>query len=255
MGGVDIVDDISANPYHFPKMSRAILETVQNVTPLILVVEDDHHIAQVLEAYLRRDGFRTERAADGETALQLFRTANPALILLDVMLPKLDGFEVLRRVRALGDTPVVMVTARVEDIDKLVGFRMGADDYVVKPFNPPEVVERVKAVLRRVNQATATEKSLRVGALEVDPVSMTVKVSDKRLELTLTEYRLLEYLAKTPGRVFSRAELLEACLPESEALERVVDAHLNNVRRKLEKAGESGLLETVRGVGYRLVNP
>jgi two-component system, OmpR family, response regulator AdeR len=222
---------------------------------LVLVVEDDPHIAQVLEAYLRRDGFRTERAADGEAALQLFHTAKPALVLLDVMLPRLDGFEVLRRVRAIADTPVVMVTARVEDIDKLVGFRMGADDYVVKPFNPPEVIERVKAVLRRVNHATVTGKSLRLGVLEIDPVGMTVKVSDTRLELTLTEYRLLEHLAKHPGRVFSRAELLEACLPESEALGRVVDAHLNNVRRKLEKAGESGLLETVRGVGYRLVSP
>jgi two-component system, OmpR family, response regulator AdeR len=223
-------------------------------SPLVLVVEDDPHIAQVLEGYLRRDGFRTERASDGEVALQLFRTVKPALVLLDVMLPKLGGFEVLRRLREMGSTPVVMVTARVEDIDKLVGFRMGADDYVVKPFNPPEVVERVKAVLRRVNQATVTEKPLRVGSLEIDPIGMTVKVHDTRLELTLTEYRLLEHLANHSGRVFSRAELLEACLPQSEALERVVDAHLNNVRRKLEQVGAPGLLETVRGVGYRLTS-
>jgi two-component system, OmpR family, response regulator AdeR len=225
------------------------------MNPLVLVVEDEPHIAQVLESYLRRDGFRTERAADGEVALHLFRTAKPDLVLLDVMLPKLDGFEVLKCLRTTSDTPVIMVTARVEDIDKMVGFRMGADDYVVKPFSPPEVVERVKAVLRRVTLTGVVKKSFRVGKLEVDPIGMTAKVEEKRLELTLSEYRLLEHLARHPGRVFSRTELLEACLPESDALERIVDAHLNNVRHKLEKVGAKDLLETVRGVGYRLVKP
>ena len=151
------------------------------------------------------------------------------------MLPKLDGFEVLRRVREAGDTPVIMVTARLEDLDRLVGLRMGADDYVVKPFSPPEVVERVKAVLRRSSPT---------------PVGFTASVDGTRLDLTLSEYRLLEHFARHPKRTFSRAELQRACLLESDALERVVDAHVGNLRKKLERVGLTGL-ETVWGVGYR----
>ena len=223
--------------------------------PLVLVVEDELNLSEVLEAYLRRDGFRTERATDGESALRLFRAAKPDLILLDVMMPKLDGFEVLRKVREAGDTPIIMVTARVEDVDKLVGLRMGADDYVVKPFNPPEVVERVKAVLRRSRAAQAqAARPVKVAGLELDERGMTVSIGGDVLELTLSEYRLLTHLALHPGRVFNRAELLEACLPDSDALERVVDAHLNSVRRKLAAAGLPDVLETVRGVGYRLAD-
>ena len=217
------------------------------------MVEDELNLAQVLEAYLRRGGFRTERAGDGESALHLFRAAQPDLILLDVMMPKRDGFDVLREVRQAGDTPVIMVTARVEDVDRLVGLRMGADDYIVKPFNPSEVVERVKAVLRRA-RSTQEEQPIRVAGLELDERGMRASVAGKPLELTLSEYRLLAHLALYPGRVFSRAELLEACLPDSDALERVVDAHLNSVRRKLAAAGLPTVLQTVRGVGYRLVD-
>ncbi len=221
--------------------------------PLVLVVEDEPHIAEVLEAYLRRDGFRTERAADGESALRLFREAKPDLILLDVMLPKVDGFGVLQRIRQAGTTPVIMLTARVEDIDRIVGLRMGADDYVLKPFNLTEVVERVKAVLRRA-RPLETEAVLRVGGLEIDPRGMRVTVGGRPLELTLSEYRLLEHLARHPGRVFSRAELLAACLPDSEALERVIDAHVTRVRRKLAELGVGNVLDTVRGAGYRLTD-
>ncbi len=225
------------------------------LSKLVLVVEDEPNLSEVLEAYLRRDGFRTERAADGESALRLFDAAKPDLVLLDVMLPKLDGFEVLRRVRQAGDTPVIMITARVEDVDRLVGLRMGADDYVTKPFNPAEVVERVKAVLRRTRaKDTAAEKPICVGGLELDPRGMEVTASGTRLDLTLSEYRLLELFVRHPGRVFSRSELLERCLPESGALERVVDAHLGSVRRKLGAAGAADPLESVRGVGYRLVD-
>ena len=226
--------------------------TSLNSSPLVLVVEDERHIAEVLEAYLRRDGFRTERALDGEAALGLYRAAQPDIVLLDVMLPKLGGFEVLQQLRALGHTPVIMVTARVEDIDKLVGLRMGADDYVVKPFNPPEVVERVKAVLRRIRPPEANDERLYAGTLEIDTRGMQARIGSETLELTLTEYRLLEHFVRHPGRVFSRAELIEACLPDSDALERVIDAHLNNIRRKLGGAGEATLIETVRGAGYRL---
>jgi len=222
-------------------------------SPLVLVVEDEPNLSEVLEAYLRREGFHTERAGDGENALRLFREAKPDLILLDVMLPKVDGFEVLRQVRQIGDTPIIMVTARVEDIDRLVGLRMGADDYVIKPFNPPEVIERAKAVLRRA-RPTDADKSLQVAGLEVDPRGMEVTVAGRPLELTLSEYRLLEHLARHPGRVFSRAELLAVCLPESDALERTVDAHLNSIRRKLAAAGVTDALDTVRGAGYRLMD-
>ena len=224
-----------------------------NPSPLVLVVEDEPNLSEVLEAYLRREGFRTERAADGENALRLFRETRPDLVLLDVALPKVDGFEVLRQVRGAGDTPVIMLTARVDEVDRLVGLRMGADDYVTKPFNPPEVVERVKAVLRRARPADS-EKAFEIAGLVIDPGGVSVTVAGRPLELTLSEYRLLEHLARHPGRVFSRAELLASCLPDSDALERTVDAHLNSVRRKLAAAGVTDALVTVRGAGYRLTD-
>ncbi len=220
--------------------------------PLVLVVEDEPEIAEILEGYLRREGFRTERAWDGRQALHLLRAAQPDLVLLDIMLPEMDGLEVLRRIRSDGNTPVILVTARTEDLDKLLGLELGADDYVTKPFSPREVVARVKAVLRRAVPLGEPRTLLRVGPLEIDSQKVVVRVGAERLDLTPTEFRLLETLARTPGKAFTRAELLEAALPESDALERVVDVHLKNLRRKLEQAGAGGLLETVRGVGYRL---
>jgi two-component system, OmpR family, response regulator AdeR len=217
----------------------------------ILVVEDELEIAEVVEGYLRRDGFRTERATDGTRALELFRAAKPDLVLLDIMLPGLDGLEVLRRIRAMASTPVIMLTARAEDIDKLLGLELGADDYVVKPFSPREVVARVKAVLRRTRH-DEPKTVHRVGPLEVDTRQVIATLAGTRLDLTPTEFKLLERLACEPGRAYSRAELLEAALPDSDALERVVDAHLKNLRRKLESGGAPELLETVRGIGYRL---
>ena len=220
-------------------------------TPLVLVVEDEPYIAEVLEAYLRREGMRTERAVDGPEALRLHQGIRPDLVLLDVQLPGLDGLEVLRQIRVKQSTPVILVTARAEDLDKLLGLKLGADDYVVKPFNPLEVVARVKAVLRRV-AANTQQGPIRLGALEVDPIGTLARVGKQRLDLTLTEYRLLEVLARQPNRTFSRSELLEVAAPESDALERVVDMHLSNLRRKLEAAGVPDMLETVRGMGYRL---
>jgi two-component system response regulator AdeR len=218
---------------------------------LILVVEDEPEIAEVLEAYLRREGYRTERAGDGGRGLDLFHAARPDLMLLDIMLPGMDGLEVLRRVRTSSQTPVIMLTARAEDIDKLLGLELGADDYVVKPFSPREVVARVKAVLRR-SQHDEPRNLFRLGALELDTKQFLVAISGKRLDLTPTEFRLLECLIRDPGRAFTRAELIEVALPDSDALERVVDAHLKNLRRKLDVAGVGEMLETVRGIGYRL---
>lgn len=223
------------------------------MSALILIVEDEPQLAEVLEAYARQEGYRTERASDGNLALTLYRAAKPDLILLDIMLPARSGLEVLKAVRADGPTPVIMVTARAEESDQIVGLELGADDYVVKPFRPREVMARIKAVLRRAGSAlNDAEKPLRVGPLEVDRRAVVARVNGRPLSLTPAEFRLLAHLAEAPGRAFTREELLAAALPDSEALERVVDAHLASVRRKLEAEQVPFLLHTVRGVGYRL---
>ena len=219
---------------------------------LILVVEDDPSIAEIVESFLRREGFRTERAKDGEMGLTLHRIAKPDLVILDVQMPGMDGFEVLKKIRESSHTPVIMVTAMAEDLDKLLGLRLGADDYVVKPFSPLEVVARVKAVLRRAAQNGEAKGPLRLAGLEIDPAAVVAKAHETRLELTLTEFRILEHLARHPNRTFTRPEILEKVLPDSDALERSVDVHIQSLRRKLERAGVEGLLESVRGVGYRI---
>jgi two-component system, OmpR family, response regulator AdeR len=173
-------------------------------------------------------------------------------VLLDIMMPKLNGLEVLKIVRQDGQTPVIILTARAEDDDKLLGLELGADDYMIKPFNPREVVARVKAVLRRSGQPQASD-ILRIGQLEIHKEQARILVAKQTLELTPTEFRLLLCFAEAPGRVFNRLELLEVSMPESDALERVVDAHLKNLRKKLGDAGAGELIETVFGMGYRLV--
>lgn len=220
----------------------------------VLVVEDEAGISRTLDAYLRRDGFRTEIAATGTRALSLFRAAQPDLVLLDVMLPELDGFEVLKAIRRESDVPVIMLTARSEEVDRLVGLGLGADDYVVKPFSFREVMARVKAVLRRSQPAQEhSSKPLSVGQMVIDPESVTVRFDDQDVPLTATEFRLLAALASAPGRVFSRSELIERSLPNSDMLERTLDSHVKNLRRKLYAAGAPDLLLTVRGMGFRLV--
>lgn len=220
---------------------------------LILIAEDERELAESLELYLRTNGYATERAHDGEAALTLFRAARPDLILLDVMMPEKDGLEVLKTVRRESKTPVIMLTARAEEVDKLLGLGLGADDYLVKPYSLREVVARVQAVLRRVeDKSEPISKVIRVGDLEIDTYSMSVRVSGRALSLTPTEFNLLHHLALTPGRAVSRDELLEAAMPESDALERAVNVHLKNLRRKLGEHGAADLLVTVRGVGYRL---
>ncbi len=224
----------------------------QTMNPMILIVEDEVDMAEIMEIYLRRENYRTERLNTGARALETIRLVQPSLILLDIQLPGMDGLDILRRVRAQSNIPVIMVTARAEDIDKLIGLELGADDYIVKPFSPREVVARVKAVLRRTADRNAQPSVFQVGALEIDPNKLLVRAGGSRLDLTMTEYRLIECLARHAGRVFSREELIQAALPESDALERVVDQHLKNLRRKLELAGLPDIIETVRGAGYRL---
>ena len=227
------------------------------MSALVLVVEDEPQIAAILEAYLKQEGHRVEKAADGRAALTLYRAAKPDLVLLDLMLPGLSGMEVLRAVRADGQTPVILVTARAEETDQVLGLEFGADDYVVKPFRPREVMARVKAVLRRSSRQheDEAEQVYRIGPLEIDTGAVTARLDGQTLALTPGEFRLLACLAGTPGRAFSRAELLASALPDSDALERVVDAHMAGTRRKLEVVGGRGLLQTVRGVGYRLAEP
>lgn len=227
--------------------------------PMVLVIEDEQAIATILAAYLERDGMRVLLAQDGHAAVQLFNQYQPDLVLLDIHLPQVDGLDVLRAIRSHGQTPVIMVTALADEVNKLVALRMGADDYVVKPFNPAEVVARVRAVLRRSQPRSDARESapIRVGALEINTQDHLAVVYDskarpKPLALTLTEFRLLALLASQPKRCFSRSYLVDNCLPESDALERVIDSHLSKLRRKLQLAGQDNLIETVRGVGYRL---
>lgn len=224
---------------------------------LILIVEDEPEIVEILETYFSREGFRTVSARDGMIALSHHQRLKPDLVILDVKLPGQDGYEVLAAIRRVADTPVIMVTALAEDLDKLQALRMGADDYVVKPFNPLEVVARAKAVLRRATGRT-TMQPIRIGPLMIDVSAHVVAVNQMsgttRLELTRTEFKLLAHMAGSPNHVFERSELIDACLPEGEALERTVDSHMSNLRRKLALAGADSLLIGVRGVGYRLAS-
>jgi two-component system response regulator AdeR len=236
-------------------VSSGIEKRTDEMAALVLIAEDDPQISEILDAYLVREGLRTVRAADGRVATDLHEVLKPDLVLLDVTMPYRDGWEVLAEIRRRGATPVIMISALDEDIDRLQGLRFGADDYIVKPFNPAEVVARVKAVLRRT-LSVADVAVLRVDRLTVDLESYQVHVDDdgtaRYLNLTLSEFRILAYLARTPFKVHSRSELVDACLPGGDALERTVDSHVSNIRRKLEQAGAYGLLPSVRGVGYRL---
>mgnify|MGYP002775049373 FL=1 len=223
---------------------------------LVLIVEDELEIAEILVGYLEREGFRTVTARDGQTAVELHQALRPDIVLLDVGLPKLDGWEVLAQLRRRGATPVIMLTALDQDLDKLQALRIGADDYVAKPFNPLEVAARAKAVLRRASGRDPASVA-RAGPLDVDPVNHTATVNapdgPRRLTLTLTEFRLLLHMAQAPMRLYTRAELLDACLSGGDALERTVDSHLSKLRKKLEAAGAPGMLSNVRGLGYRLL--
>ena len=222
----------------------------------ILVVDDEPQIVRLVRAYLQESGFRVVTASDGQQALYVARHEKPDLIVLDITMPHIDGLEFTRRIRSETNTPIIMLTARAEETDRIVGLQMGADDYVTKPFSPRELVARVQAVLRRAQGPPSSSHVLRVGKLMLDRTTHIVSVSDQPVDLTPTEFNLLETLLTTPGRAFSRAELLEAVQGIAfEAYERTVDAHVKNLRRKIEPdPGRPIFILTVRGVGYRL-NP
>jgi two-component system alkaline phosphatase synthesis response regulator PhoP len=224
----------------------------------ILVVDDDPEIVRLVRGYLEQEGYRVLVAYDGETALHILRRERADLVVLDLMLPDRDGWDVTRLVRSdpsLHGMPIIMLTARVEDQDKIIGLELGADDYVTKPFNPRELVARVRAVLRRAQGESLTSRLLRVDEVTIDPDAHQVQVGDQPVKLTPTEFALLRAMAEQPGRALTRLELIEQGLGYSyEGLERTVDTHIKNLRRKLSGAGlQTELIETVFGVGYRLV--
>lgn len=224
---------------------------------LVLVVDDDAGTVDILATCLKRHGWQSARATDGRRALDLFHALKPDLVLLDVRVPGPDGRQMMSVIRHGGPTPVIMLAEPDHDIDAISGLRMGADDYMIKPLDPVEVVARTQAVLRRASTCGAgmCRKVLRVEEFEIDVEchEVTVRAGQQChvLSLTLTEFRLLAHLAQTPRRVFSRAELLAACLPEGDAQERTVDSHVSQLRRKIERTGVLGVPCGVRGVGYR----
>jgi len=223
--------------------------------PHILIVDDEPKILRLVHDFLTAAGFRTSAARSGDEALMRVRTEAPDLVILDLGLPGLDGLDVTRAIRRTGDLPIIMLTARDDESDKLIGLELGADDYVTKPFSPRELVARVRAVLRRQAGTAATE-GLHAGDLVLDLPRMRLTRAGEPIELTATEFTLLAAMARAPGRVFTRSQLLDAIHGVAfESYERAIDAHVKNIRRKLEPDPRSPrYLETVYGVGYRLAD-
>ena len=218
----------------------------------ILVVDDAPNIVELLRMYLEGAGYATVVATDGPTAVELHRKHRPDLVILDVMLPGMDGFEVCRAIRREADTPVLMLTARTDDVDAIVGLELGADDYVTKPFNPRALVARVKAILRRTDGTVRLGRPIEVGSLRIEPRRREVFVGERVVELRAREFDLLAALARDPGVVLSRESLLEDVWGTDFAGEtRTVDVHVSELRKKLGPDGPT--IESVRGVGYRLI--
>lgn len=220
----------------------------------ILVVDDEPKIVEMLRGYLRQSGYVVLEAFDGKEALERFKLERPALVILDLMLPEIDGFEVARAIRKTSDTPIIMLTARTEAMDRVLGLELGADDYVPKPFDVRELVARVRAVLRRTREAFQAH-GIEVGALSIDVDSHEVYLAGKFVELTPLEFKLLAELARHPGRVFTRSQLLELLEGTTyAALERTVDTHIKNLRKKIEADSQNPeYVLTVYGVGYKFV--
>lgn len=219
----------------------------------ILVIEDEKELNKVLQAYLERSGFQAMGALNGDAGLDLWEKHNPDLVLLDLNLPGMDGLEVARAIRKVKDTPIIMVTARVDEVDRLIGLELGADDYITKPYSPREVVARVKAVLRRTGRQAPSQEQVHIGNLTIDIDAHEVTLDGKVIQLTPTEFGILSTLASAPGRVFSRLQLLEETQGNAyEGYERSIDAHIKNLRGKLMVDPQSAaLIETVFGIGYR----
>ncbi|OGO20486.1 MAG: DNA-binding response regulator [Chloroflexi bacterium RBG_16_50_9] len=222
----------------------------------ILVVDDEPKIVSTVRAYLEREGYEALEASDGRKALDIFAQEKPDLIILDLMLPELDGLEVCRQIRRSSDVPIIMLTARQEDADKLIGLELGADDYVTKPFSPRELVARVKVVLRRARPtpAPATPSRIVLGDLAIDEERFEATCHGKSVALTATEFRILAALVRNAGMVLSRSRLLDILGETYEGYERTIDVHVKNLRRKLSElgSGKGCSITTVHGVGYKL---
>lgn len=225
----------------------------------VLIVEDERKLVDLIRGYLEREGFEVHEALDGEAGLEAARRMEPDVVVLDWMLPKLDGIEVLRELRRFSEAYIIMLTARSEEVDKIVGLSAGADDYLTKPFSPGELVARVRAMLRRSREGTreAEHEPLRFGELTVDPGRREVRLGERELSLTAIEFDLLSVLASRPGFVFSRSQLLERVWGEDYfGDDHVVDVHVANLRKKLgEDPAKPRFIQTVRGVGYRFARP
>ncbi len=223
----------------------------------VLIIEDEPELVKVLRSYLEQAGFSVLTAQRGDSGLSLWEQKKPDLVLLDLNLPGMDGLDVARSIRRTSSTPVIMLTARVEEADQLVGLELGADDYITKPFSPRLVVARVRALLRRTEPAQETRQMLRLSDLEIDLDGHTVHRSDALVELTPTEFNLLVALVSQPGRAFTRLQLLDASQGTAyEGYERTIDAHIKNLRAKLELDPKNPrYIETVFGVGYRFIRP
>ncbi|HEV2141054.1 MAG TPA: response regulator transcription factor [Candidatus Dormibacteraeota bacterium] len=219
----------------------------------ILVVDDEPRIVQLVRDYLEHGGFTVLTASDGPSALRTARTGRPDLVVLDLSLPGLDGLDVARSLRRDGVVPIIMLTARTEESDKLVGLELGADDYMTKPFSPKELVARVRAVLRRGEGLASPSDVIRVGSsVELDASRMEARFDGRRVDLTRSEFQIVSAMARQPGRVFTRAQLLDAVRGVAfESYERAIDAHVKNLRRKIG----ARYIETVFGVGYRFAEP
>lgn len=220
----------------------------------ILIIEDEIELSNILKAYLERSGYDVLTATRGDSGLELWKKHHPGLVLLDLNLPGIDGIEIARQIRQTDETPLIMVTARVDEVDRLLGLELGADDYITKPYAPREVVARVKAVLRRSDkQLDIPHEIIRIDNLEIDPEAHLAVKDGEALELTPTEFSILATLSEQPGRVFSRLQLLEASQGVAyEGYERSVDAHIKNLRAKMaDDSKHPRYIETVFGVGYR----
>ena len=222
-------------------------------TKKILIVDDEKKIVDIVSAYLQKNGFVTYIAYDGDSALSMTESKNPDLVILDLMLPGMSGWDVCRELRKTGNVPIIMLTARDEVEDRIVGLELGADDYLTKPFSPNELVSRVKAVLRRTSAVSAASNMISISDMMIDKNKRTVTVSDVLVELTPTEFDLLSTVATSPGRVYTRAQLLDILQGETfDGYERTIDSHIKNLRKKIEPNPDKPLyIVTVHGVGYK----
>jgi DNA-binding response OmpR family regulator len=223
------------------------------MSQLILVVDDEPKVARLARDYLEKNGFRVLTAGDGQSALTLARRKKPDLIILDLMLPILDGRDVCKILRRESDVPIIMLTALAEEVDQITGLEIGADDYITKPFSPRALVARVRAMLRRTRGEIRIPTVIRVGALEVDSEKHAVTYSGKLIQLTPNEFKLLQLLASRPGQTLTREQLLDDLHGSTSSFDRSIDSHIKNLRKKLETASGQSMLETVYGIGYRFI--